>query len=281
MDIQIHDGITLFTNIPKDLENTWKTTIEEPLDSLRKIIPMSFAQMGAATPEEINDELIDMAKKLQEANIPQRVLKAVTHAYEVLKEHGHTTFPRTLHVAILVSNGKNPMHNDLNHGFTGFGGIPGFIILILSPTDYVIQRIEAHVAHEFHHNIRFLIEPWPMDRNISVGRFLLDEGLAEAFGAALYGEENIGDQTIGLRGDELERVKKIIEPHLFEVGFFIAQSYLYGGIFHSPEGELPHGAGYAVGYSWVKDFLAREGGDIFSLTKVASLEILHKLFPSS
>ncbi len=137
MKIQIHSNIENFSGLP-----------EEHFKSLWDIMPMSFAQMGACTLEEFNEEHIEMARRLREADIPNRTLQAITHAYEVLKTHGHTLFPETLHVAVLVSSGKVWMHNELNHGFTGFGGIPGFIVLILSPTDYVIERLEAHVVNE-------------------------------------------------------------------------------------------------------------------------------------
>jgi len=140
--------------------------------------------------------------------VVERIEKALQTAWKTLGENGNFPFPETLQVGIFVSNGKNIVHEKINHGFSGFGGIPGFIVLILSPTDYVLKSIEALVAHEFHHNVRNAIEPWPKDNNISVGQYLLIEGLAEAFTAELYGEEAIGPQTIGLRGVDLEKAKR-------------------------------------------------------------------------
>lgn len=285
MDIQIHSSINLFLQTPANAEKVWEHSIEEPFKPLYEVIPMSFSQMGAATPENSNAEIVEMAKRLFEADIPNRVRQAICHAYQTLQEHGITQFPKVLHVAVLVSSGENYVHNKLNHGFTGFGGIPGFIILILSPSDYVIERIEAHVAHEFHHNVRFLIEPWPVDRNITVGKLLLDEGMAECFAATLYGEEKIGMQTTSLVHDRLVKARKLIEPYVFEVGFTIAAGYLYGDdiseIYSTPKTGLPHGAGYAVGYTWVKKYLKKTGSDIFALTKVPSNEILSQLFLSA
>lgn len=282
MDIQIHSSIEWFLETFPIKKTLWEETIESHFKPLQKIIPMSFKDMGAAIPEDQSMAIQEIARRLHEADIPNRVLEALTYAYDQLKSHGCLTFPKTLHVAVLVSNGQNKMHNELNHGFTGFGGIPGFIILILSPTDYILQRLEAHVAHEFHHNVRFMIEPWPIDRNISVGRFLLDEGMAESFGAALYGEENIGDQTTSLQGDHLIMVREIIEPHIHEVGFATAQTYLYGDsiaeIYSLPKTGIPHGGGYAVGYHWAKEYLRKTHSDIFSMTAVPSKEILAKLF---
>lgn len=283
MDIQIHSSIEWFLETSQFKETLWEKVIESHFNPLQKIIPMNFKDMGAAIPEDQSMAIQEMAKRLHEADIPNRVLQALTYAHKQLGAHGCFTFPETLHVAVLVSNGQNKMHNELNHGFTGFGGIPGFIILILSPTDYVLKRLEAHVAHEFHHNVRFMIEPWPVDRTISVGRFLLDEGMAEYFSATLYGEDNIGDQTTSLQGDHLTKIREIVEPHVHEVGFTIAQKYLYGDsiaeMYSFPKIGIPHGGGYAVGYCWVKEYLSKTHSNIFSMITLPSEKLLEVLFP--
>lgn len=84
-------------------------------------------------------------------NVIDRIQAALEKAFQALKAKGGFHFPETLQVGVFVSDGKNLIHERLNHGFSGFGGIPGFIVLILSPTDYVLKSLEALVVHEFHY----------------------------------------------------------------------------------------------------------------------------------
>lgn len=51
----------------------------------------------------------------------------------------------------------DPKKLELQKGYCGFGGIPGFIQVSIYPNSYNIPKIPAVIAHEFHHNIRFHI----------------------------------------------------------------------------------------------------------------------------
>jgi len=267
----------------RDRETMWQERIVAPFKPMLQMLHMDFTAMGACDLSTSSDETetaLDVFKKHQ---IVERIQAALEKAFKALQRHGDFPFPETLKVGVFVSNGKNVFHEKFNHGFSGFGGIPGFIVLVLSPTEYVLKSIEALVVHEFHHNIRNAIEPWPKDMNISVGEYLLVEGLAEAFAAELYGEESIGPQTIGLADDELEKAKQTILPHIKERGFQTAQSYLFGDAFADtfgyPKTGLPHGAGYAVGYRLVKDYFAKTGKNIFTATQESSEQILNEIIP--
>ncbi len=202
MKIEIYSGIDFLLNFDekktKKRQVEWEGRIVKPFQEVLNITHMDFAKMGAVCPGDLEPKFKDIALKLQTAKVDQRIKNTLDHAHRAFLDAGYIQFPETLKVGVFVSNGENPFHNDLNRGFTGFGGIPGFIILVLSPTDFVLERIEPLVAHEFHHNIRFTIDPWPHDMNISVGKYLLDEGMAEQFAATLYGEEMIGHWSTGL-----------------------------------------------------------------------------------
>lgn len=54
----------------------------------------------------------------------------------------------------------DPHKLELQKGYCGFGGIPGFIQVTIYPNDYNIPKIPAVIAHEFHHNIRFSYFNW-------------------------------------------------------------------------------------------------------------------------
>jgi uncharacterized protein YjaZ len=265
----------------RDKQTIWHECVIDHFKPMMQRISMDFAAMGACdinTPSSVYRSDLDA---LLQGKVVDRTWAALEKAFQALKEKGDFHFPETLQVGIFISDGKNPIHVYLNHGFSGFGGIPGFIVLVLSPTEYVLKSLEALVVHEFHHNVRFLIEPWPQDMNISVGKYLLDEGLAEAFAAELYGEEYIGPWTKGLSADELSRAIEIIMPHVAERGFQTASGYLFGDamadMWDYPKTGLPHGAGYAVGYRLVKDYFAKTGKNIFSATLESSDQILGEL----
>lgn len=265
----------------KDRQALWQERVVAPFKPMMQMVPMDFAAMGACDINAAPSVYKTSMDALLKGNVINRIQVALEKAFQTLKAKGGFRFPETLQVGVFISDGKNRIHDELNHGFTGFGGIPGFIVLILSPTEYVLKSLEALVVHEFHHNIRFLIEPWPQDMNISVGKYLLDEGLAEAFAAELYGEAYIGPQTIGLPAEELSKATEVILPHAAEKGFQTARSYLFGDAMADmcgyPKTGLPHGAGYAVGYRLVKDYFKKTGKDIFAATLESSENILQKI----
>ncbi len=285
MKIELCNTLALFQET-KDLDfksrqMAWQERVMVPFQPMLQMVPMDFSAMGACDMNTAPSVYGANMDELLKGDIIGRIKAALEKAFQALKTRGDFPFPETLQVGVFISDGKNRAHDELNHGFTGFGGIPGFIVLILSPTEYVLKSLEALVIHEFHHNIRFLIEPWPQDMNISVGKYLLDEGMAEAFAAELCEESRIGPQTIGLSAEELSKATEIILPHVQETGFQVASSYLFGDALADargyPKTGLPHGAGYAVGYRLMKEYFVKTGKNIFDATLESSERILKEI----
>lgn len=75
----------------------------------------------------------------------------------------------------------------MNDNYCGDGGIPGYIFGALIPSDYTKSKISVALAHETNHNVRFQYIKWSND--ISLGEYMICEGLAENFATYLYGEE--------------------------------------------------------------------------------------------
>jgi uncharacterized protein YjaZ/uncharacterized membrane protein len=98
----------------------------------------------------------------------------------------------------------DPEKLELQKGYCGFGGIPGFIQVSIYPNSYNIPKIPAVIAHEFHHNIRFSYFDWDHG-NVTVGDYLIIEGLAESFARELYGDEFLGPWVTSFDKEELER----------------------------------------------------------------------------
>ncbi|KGR78766.1 DUF2268 domain-containing protein [Ureibacillus sinduriensis] len=163
-------------------------------------------------------------------------------------------------------------------GYTGFGGIPGFITVNIYPNDYNLPKLPAVIAHEFHHNIRFSYFEWDHG-NVTVGDYLVIEGLAESFAQELYGMEQLGPWVNGMDKEELAYSTEVIGEALDVKGFAEVSSYMFGDEIASQEGYQPVGlpfcAGYAVGYEAVQSYMQKHNKTIYEATLATTDEIIH------
>ena len=171
----------------------------------------------------------------------------------------------------------DPKKLELQKGYCGFGGIPGFIQVSVYPNDYNIPRIPAVIAHEFHHNIRFSYFDWDHG-DVTVGDYLIIEGLAESFAKELYGENLLGPWVTSFDKDDLEYSKEVIQDALDIKGFAEVSSYMFGDTIAKEQGYQPVGlspfAGYAVGYQAVQSFMENNNVTIKEATLLSTNEIL-------
>lgn len=172
----------------------------------------------------------------------------------------------------------DPCKLKLQQGYTGFGGIPGYITVNIYPNDYNLPKIPAVIAHEFHHNIRFSYFDWDHG-NVTVGDYLVIEGLADSFAKELYGTEHLGPWVTSMEKDDLEYSIYIIGEALNIKGFAEVSSYMFGDEIAKQEGYQPVGlsfcAGYAVGYEVVQSFMKKHNKTIFETTLISSDEIIN------
>lgn len=139
---------------------------------------------------------------------------------------------------ILLANPESP-YTILNEGYCGDGGIPGYILVWLTPSDYTMSRLPAALAHEANHNIRFQFEKWHND--ITLAEMMVSEGL---------GAQGLDNITAYLYGDEMAEMQ-----NYFPVG-------------------LPYCAGYACGYHMIKYYLNKTEKSIIEATLTPTSEIL-------
>lgn len=172
---------------------------------------------------------------------------------------------------------SDPEKLKLQNGYTGFGGIPGFITVNIYPSDYNLPKIPAVIAHEFHHNIRFSYFDWDHG-NVTVGDYLVIEGLAESFAKELYGTEQIGPWVTSMNEEELEYSTDVIGEALDVKGFAEVSSYMFGDEIAAQEGYQPVGlpfcAGYAVGYNAVQSYMKKHNKTIYEATLASTDEII-------
>lgn len=154
-------------------------------------------------------------------------------------------------------------------GYTGFGGIPGYVLIVVAPNTYNIPRLPALIAHEFHHNIRFSYFDWNHG-DVTLGDYIIIEGLADSFATEIYGEELLGPWVTSIQGEELAYSFEVIRGALNTKGFAEVSSYMFGDEAAARAGYptvgLSAGAGYAVGYHVVQSFLQRSNLSIYEAT---------------
>ncbi|USB34975.1 DUF2268 domain-containing protein [Paenibacillus sp. YPG26] len=171
----------------------------------------------------------------------------------------------------------DPQKLELQKGYTGFGGIPGFIQVIIHPNAYNIPKIPAVIAHEFHHNIRFSYFNWDHG-NVTVGDYIIIEGLAESYAKELFGEELLGPWVTSFDEEDLQYSTEIIKDSLNIKGFAEVSSYMFGDTIAVEQGYQPLGlspfAGYAVGYKAVQSFMSINNLGISEATLLGTDEII-------
>ena len=164
-------------------------------------------------------------------------------------------------------------------GYSGFGGIPGYVMACIYPNRSNVTRFPALIAHEFHHNLRFSYFEWNHG-NVTLGEYLVIEGLAEAFAVELFGEDNLGPWVTGIDEEELAYSLYVMGDALETKGFAEVASYMFGDDYARKEGYHPVGlspnAGYAVGYHVVREFMKETHVSIAEATLLDAKEIIER-----
>lgn len=163
-------------------------------------------------------------------------------------------------------------------GVSGNGGMSGYITVTLWPTPENLSRLEATVAHELNHNLRY--SPGGVVWNpsvVTVGEQIVSEGLADAFARQIYGQD-LGYTRIGMPhlGDDVVFDKVVTGLEITGMHNFTA--WVHGDAaaarFGAAPVGLPTGSGYAVGNRLVDAYLARAGGTAADALHVNSREII-------
>lgn len=162
-------------------------------------------------------------------------------------------------------------------GFTGFGGMPGSVLVIGWPTEANLPQLGAVAAHELHHNVRFTYEPFN-PQAVTVGQYIVAEGLAEAFAAEQCGAATLGPYSNALTEAQVAAATPRYRDALDVSGFDVVRGYIFGDAQAGAAGYkaqgLPEFAGYTIGYRAVRAYLARTGTTAAAATYRPWREIL-------
>ncbi|CAM4481248.1 DUF2268 domain-containing protein [Paenibacillus tarimensis] len=228
-------------------------------------LPLSETAMGRTA-----------VKMLRERHAMETAQDTLRHCLAYAEKHNLNCRADRLVFGLYVAD---PVKLELQHGYTGFGGIPGFIQIMIYPNAYNLPRLPAVIAHEFHHNIRFSYFDWDHG-NVTVGDYLVIEGLAESFAQELYGEALLGPWVTSMNQEDLAYSLEVMKDALTIKGFGEVSSYMFGDTFAREQGYQPVGlssfAGYSVGYHVVQSFLKKNQIGIEEATLLSTEEIIRE-----
>src|SRR4051794_27338556 len=195
--------------------------------------------------------------RLADAGTWQDSIDAVERAGAALSPEDHGVELANVRFALMLGD---PAKLETQGGYTGFGGMPGLVMVLAWPTDENLDKLPTAGVHELNHNVRFSFEPFhPVET--TVGQYIVAEGLAEAFAAETCGEDKLGPWATALSSEQLAEVKPRYRESLEIKGFNQIRGYIFGDWAAERSGYVPVGlpdfAGYAVGYDVVRTYLDR------------------------
>lgn len=239
---------------------------------------MASGMLGYLLPQQIDDSIKSSIHLLSDEPFWNRCQLAIETSLQYFIDAGVELPLKEYLFTMMLSDSSSP-YTVMNEYCCGDGGIPGYIFGSLVPSEYTMGRMPAILAHEVNHNVRFQFEKWTND--ISLGEYIIHEGLAENFATFLYGEEQVGPWVSKTDLQTLEEyIKPIIREALEVQGFEQITAYMYGDEMAQMQGYFPVGlpycAGYACGYYLIKHYLKKTGKSIIEATLTPSKEILNE-----
>jgi uncharacterized protein YjaZ len=250
--------------------NPWMPAKPETEDPLGYAMLLNIAPLDMDRPQALG-----ALDRLREAKSLDSCADALVETFDRLQPSAHGISLPTIRYTLALANPTILNDRDQNAGYTGFGGNPGQIMMIALPSDDNLPRLAAMAAHEAHHNVRLSHEPWDPS-TITVGQYIVLEGLAEAFSADLFGEGTLGPWTRMHSEDQLRRHRETYRDALEQGGD--PRPYMFGDWgaeeFHYEAKGLPDYIGYGIGYRVVTSFLESTGKTAIEATYLPWREII-------
>lgn len=267
-------------------ENTFRYEIMQPFEEMWRYLSvplmpktpggydvlMASEMMGIWTPRKSSELIETKVEPLKDTNIFGECRQVIEESAQLFTDIGYQIPVEEFNVNILLGDPENSVLM-ASKGYSGFGGIPGYILLIVVPNEFNRTRLKSALAHEFNHNIRFTYEPFNHG-GVSVEEYLVIEGLAEVFAETLYGIEHRGPWVQEYDQEELDYTIEVMKDGRDARGFDQVSAYMYGDEVARDQGYQPVGlsrnAGYTIGYHLVKGYLKNTGKTIAEATLTSS-----------
>lgn len=248
--------------------------------ALKPVMPPGadpVAMFGFLRPDGPEEAYREALGRLEEAGAEQTCREALARSHEAIVAEGYEPPIAAVQFGLFLLDTDTAMMK-LNQGYTGFGGIPGYILVSLWPDSRNLAKLGGCVAHEFNHQIRNTVEPWRMD--ISVAEYTVMEGLAESSAMEIYGPGAVGPWVAEVKSEAVEEARRAIGKAKDIRGFNEVRPYIFGDEIVAAFGGKPMGvptyAGYAAGFHLVQAYLHKTGKTAAQATLVPAAEIVEK-----
>lgn len=237
---------------------------------------MASEMLGHLAPRKVDDAQAENIGLLSDDALWAGAEQSILRSLACFESHGIELPVQDYLFTLLLADAENA-YVRMAEGYSGDGGIPGYLFGWLVPNEFTLGRLPAALAHETNHNVRFQFIAWKND--ITLGEMMVSEGLAENFATLLFGEAQAGPWVTKTDQKTLdEYIKPLIRHNLSVQGLENLNSYLYGDELAALQGlpavGMPYCAGYACGYYLVKHFLEKTGKSIVEATLLPADEIL-------
>lgn len=240
---------------------------------------ITFNSMMHRAPEQITPQISQEIGQISSESFWSECEHAVRKSLDLFIEHEISLSVSDYLFTIQLGNPDNRALV-INEGYSGFGGIPGFIWGTILPNAYTIPRMKAALAHECNHNVRYQYIQW--DHTVNLGELIVSEGLAENYATFLFGEKLLGPWVSKTNAETLNRhIKPVLREKLQLTGFDQFAPYLYGDDIAKLQNfkpvNMPYSAGYACGYYLIQYYLRKTGRTIFEATITPAAQILDEV----
>ncbi|MEG2533129.1 MAG: DUF2268 domain-containing protein [Gordonibacter sp.] len=237
---------------------------------------MASEMLGHLVPRKVDDAQAEHIGLLSNDALWRDAEQAIRMSLACFESYGIELPVQDYLFTLLLADAEN-VYVRMAEGYSGDGGIPGYIFAWLVPNEFTLGRLPAALAHEANHNVRFQFIAWKND--ITLGEMIVSEGLAENFATSLFGEAQAGPWVAKTDRKTLDEcIKPAIRHNLSVRGLDNLNSYLYGDELAALQGlpavGMPYCAGYACGYYLVKHYLEKTGKGIVEATLLPADEIL-------
>lgn len=262
--------------VMEPLRPTWEPILaymphdaSDPPLSAARIMNLYLPEMGAV-------EGLQALDVLEKENVFGANHAALAGAMAALQPQEHGVPLPSIHLALALMEPDGP----LEEGYVGMGNTPGWVGLYVWPRAENWRKLPAITAHELNHNVRFQQPDWVFP--MTLGAYLVAEGLGETFAADLHGPQSLGPWTTTLKESDLRDLAPRYEAALLERDFNKVRAYIFGdltprqaGAFPVQHLGLPPYAGYALGYHLVRDYLRQSGNTPAQATYLPWQEIVN------
>ncbi|MFG1732279.1 DUF2268 domain-containing protein [Paenibacillus sp. 843] len=240
---------------------------------------ITFNSMMHRSPDQITSQISAEIELISSESFWLACEHAVKKSLHLFVEH-EINLPVSEYLFTIQLGNPESRALTINEGYSGFGGIPGFIWGTILPNEYTIPRMKAALAHECNHNVRYQFIQW--DHTVNLGELIVSEGLAENYATFMFGEELLGPWVTKTNAETLNRrIKPVLREHLQLTGFDQIAPYLYGDeiakLQNSKPVNMPYSAGYACGYHLIQYYLRKTGKTIFEATITPAAQILDEV----